>query len=177
MTLQRGVFFDRDGVLNEALLKDGKPYPPADAESLVVVPGARELLLSLKNKGFILICVTNQPDVARGSRTLDNVIAMNEKVRNFLPLDDLLVCIHDNIDNCDCRKPKPGMLVKGAKEFGLDLSRSFMVGDRASDIGAGRAAGSRTIFLDFDYNEPKPNPPADFTCFSLNEAVEIILNN
>ena len=175
MRRKAAVFFDRDGVLNKAVIKDGKPFPPADAESLVITPGAAERLNALKSRGFVLVCVTNQPDVARGGRTLSNVEEMNHKVRTHLPLDDLLTCFHDGSDNCDCRKPKPGMLLEAAGRWNLDLARSWMIGDRAGDIGAGRAAGCRTIFLDFDYAEPRPAPEADFTCRSLDEAAAVIM--
>ncbi|MDR2340459.1 MAG: HAD-IIIA family hydrolase [Deltaproteobacteria bacterium] len=172
---RRGVFLDRDGVLNKALVVDGLPFGPIDADALELTEGAPELLAELKERGFVLVCVTNQPDVARGTRTLENVLAMNEKVKTLLPLDALYACLHDNHHNCDCRKPKPGMLLRGAKEFGLDLSKSFMVGDRAGDIEAGRRAGTYTIFIDHGYKEKLPDPEADHTCKSLGEAVGHIL--
>jgi D-glycero-D-manno-heptose 1,7-bisphosphate phosphatase len=172
--MRKAVFFDRDGVLNQAVVVDGRPKPPEDVNSLVITVGAVGLLLSLKELGFTLICVTNQPDLARGTRTEENVRAMNDKVRFALALDDLFVCGHDNPDGCDCRKPKPGLLLKAADKWSVDLPSSWMVGDRAGDVGAGRAAGCRTVFIDYDYKEPKPEPPADFVCRSLVEAVNII---
>jgi D-glycero-D-manno-heptose 1,7-bisphosphate phosphatase len=172
---RRGVFFDRDGVLNKAVLVNNRPFGPLDADRLEIMDGAAELLSGLKSRGFALFCVTNQPDVSRGTRTLENVLAMNEKVKANLPLDALYACFHDNQDNCGCRKPKPGMLLRGAAEFGLDLKSCFMVGDRAGDVEAGRRAGAATVFIDFDYDEKKPEPPADFTCRSLSEAVRWII--
>jgi D-glycero-D-manno-heptose 1,7-bisphosphate phosphatase len=174
MTL-RAVFFDRDGVLNKSLSPDGLPKGPPDAGSLEITEGAGALLWRLKDLGFALICVTNQPDVSRGTRTLESVLAMNEKVKAALPLDALYVCLHDNHHNCECRKPKPGMILRGAREFGVDLPRSFMVGDRAGDVEAGRRAGTATVFIDHGYKERKPDPPADFSCRSLSEAVGYIL--
>lgn len=171
----KAVFLDRDGVLNKCRVIDGKPYPPLDADSMEIASDVEAALVKLKNVGFRLICVTNQPDVARGGRTIENVRAMNDKIRNLLPLDAIYVCLHDNSDNCDCRKPKPGMLFTGAREFSLELAECFMVGDRAGDICAGRSAGCRTVFLDGGYLEPKPEPKADFTCESLLEAVNWIL--
>lgn len=172
--MRKAVFFDRDGVLNQAVVVDGRPRPPADAASMVITVGAVGLLLSLKELGYTLICVTNQPDVARGTRTEQNVKSMNDKVRFELALDDVFICTHDSPDQCDCRKPKPGMLLKAADKWSLDLPSCWMVGDRAGDVGAGRAAGCRTVFIDFDYDEPKPDPPADFVCGNLVEAVTII---
>ncbi|MDR1314326.1 MAG: HAD-IIIA family hydrolase [Deltaproteobacteria bacterium] len=176
-TLKRAVFLDRDGVLNRAEVRGGKPHPPADAESMDFYPEAAGILARLKGEGFELVCVTNQPDVARGTRTLENVRAMNDRTLAELPLDALYVCLHDGKDGCGCRKPKPGMLVRGARERGIDLSRSFMVGDRAGDVGAGRAAGCVTVFIDRGYSEPQPDPPADYTAASLGEAARIITSH
>jgi D-glycero-D-manno-heptose 1,7-bisphosphate phosphatase len=146
-----------------------------DADSLEITDGAKELLTKLKELGFVLICVTNQPDVSRGTRTLENVLAMNQVVKKLLPLDELYACLHDNQHNCECRKPKPGMLLAGARDFDLNLKESFMIGDRAGDVEAGRRAGTTTIFIDHGYVEKKPDPPADFACGSLKSAVEYIL--
>ncbi|MDR1657767.1 MAG: HAD-IIIA family hydrolase [Deltaproteobacteria bacterium] len=174
MMAKRAVFFDRDGVLNLAEVKDGRPYPPKDAASVVITPGAPALLTELRELDFLLIAVTNQPDVARKTKTEAEVTAINDRIRFELALNDLFVCLHDNPDNCQCRKPKPGMLLAAAAKWKLDLPSCWMVGDRAGDIGAGRSAGCRTIFIDYDYAEPKPAPPADYTCPSLNQAVAII---
>lgn len=173
-SLRSAVFFDRDGVLNHAVVKDGKPYPPVDVDAMVLVRDAEAVLSSLKAQGYLLICVTNQPDVARGTRSMENVLAMNQKVRDNLPLDDLLTCFHDTADACDCRKPKPGMLLKAAEVWGIDLGASWMIGDRTSDIAAGRSAGCRTIFLDMGYAEKKPEPQADFICAELCEVTAIL---
>jgi D-glycero-D-manno-heptose 1,7-bisphosphate phosphatase len=172
--VRKAVFFDRDGVLNDAVLKNNQPYPPADAESLIVAEGALECLTRLRKAGYVSICVTNQPDCARGTRTWENIEAMNEKVLQVLPLDDLLVCLHDSPDNCGCRKPKPGMLLAAAEKWDLDLACSWMVGDRRSDVAAGLAAGCRTIFLDRGYDRPKETMP-DFVCRSVERVADIIL--
>jgi D-glycero-D-manno-heptose 1,7-bisphosphate phosphatase len=173
---ERAVFLDRDGVLCQAVVINGKPYPPKDANSAIITPEAKELLTQLKSLGFLLIVVTNQPDVARGTRTTENVLAINKKLADQLPLDDFKICFHDNIDNCPCRKPKPGLILAAAEEKAIDLSQSWIVGDRASDIEAGRAAGLTTIFLDFDYAEVKPAQP-DFVFKSLKDAINHIISN
>jgi D-glycero-D-manno-heptose 1,7-bisphosphate phosphatase len=144
--LRRGIFFDRDGVLNQAMVKEGRPYPPTDSDSTVITPGARDLLLKLKVQGYFLCVITNQPDVARGTRTKENVSAINDKIMASLPLDELKVCFHDNKDNCACRKPKPGLILEAAKENAIDMPSSWLIGDRSSDIEAGRRAGCQTIF-------------------------------
>src|ERR1700704_4805749 len=107
--LRRAVFLDRDGVLNEAVVRDGKPYPPATPAELQIIPGTAEALLRLKEKEFLLFVVTNQPDVARGSQTREAVEEMGRRLRAELPLDDVLTCYHDDQDGCDCRKPRPGL--------------------------------------------------------------------
>lgn len=174
--MRRAVFFDRDGVLNRAQVIDGKPYPPKDAISMIITDGANRILADLKVLGFLLICATNQPDFARGKRTLENINLMNEKVLRELPLDDLFCCMHDNGDRCDCRKPRPGMLFQAAKKWDIDLSNSFMVGDRDGDIAAGKAAGVKTIFIDWAYLEMRTQKP-DFVCKTLREAADYICNN
>ena len=153
--MTRAVFLDRDGVLNHAVLRDGKPHPPADAASMTIVAGAADALLRLRERDFRLIVVTNQPDVARGTQQRGVVEAMNEKLRAALPVDEVVVCWHDG-DGCDCRKPKPGALLDAARRHGIDLSRSFMVGDRWRDIEAGQRAGVKCLFIDHGYRERQP---------------------
>jgi D-glycero-D-manno-heptose 1,7-bisphosphate phosphatase len=173
--LRRAVFLDRDGVINEAVIRDGKPYPPSLHE-LRIVSGAAESLTSLRDRGFALIVVTNQPDVARGSTTQREVDEIHQRLAAALPIDAFFVCPHDDSDDCTCRKPLPGMLVTAAAEHGIDLAGSFMIGDRWKDIAAGRSAGVRTAFIDRGYAEPPPEPPADVTVSTLQGAVEWILN-
>lgn len=154
---RRAVFLDRDGVLNRAVVRDGKPYPPKDAAHAEIFLELREPLSRLKNAGFVLIVVTNQPDVARGTTSKAVVEEINRRIaRELAVIDRFIVCFHDNADNCDCRKPRPGMLIAGAAEFGVDLKRSYMVGDRRNDMAAGAAVGARTVFIDYGYSEPAP---------------------
>jgi len=147
------VFLDRDGVLNEAIVRHGKPYPPRDLSELVLRHGARAALEELKREGFLLIVVTNQPDVARGRANRADVDKINAQLAAILPLDAIEVCEHDDKEQCDCRKPKPGMILRARKKLGVDLARSFMVGDRWRDIEAGRRAGCRTILIGDGYGE------------------------
>lgn len=153
------VFLDRDGVLNEAIIRDGKPYPPRDLTELVIVHGVRAALGELKREGFLLVLVTNQPDVARGKANRADVDKINAQLAAILPLDGIEVCEHDDEDQCDCRKPKPGMILRAREEFGVDLARSFMVGDRWRDIEAGGRAGCRTVLIGDGYGETFPWAP------------------
>jgi D-glycero-D-manno-heptose 1,7-bisphosphate phosphatase len=170
----RAIFLDRDGVLNRPVIREGKSYPPARVEDVEIYAGLRERLQRLKDRGFVLIVVTNQPDVARGTTLRETVEGINSLIAREIPaIDRFMVCFHDNRDDCDCRKPKPGMLLTGAAEFDIDLARSYMVGDRRSDVEAGIAAGSRTIFIDRTYREPPPNQ-YDHRVSSTLEALTII---
>jgi D-glycero-D-manno-heptose 1,7-bisphosphate phosphatase len=172
----RAIFLDRDGVLNRPIVRAGRPFPPAWAKDVEIYDGLRDQLQRLKDRGFVLIVVTNQPDVARGITTKDRVEEINRRIARELPsIDRFQVCFHDNSDGCDCRKPRPGMLLAGAREFDVDVRRSFMVGDRRGDIEAGILAGSRTIFIDRSYQEPRPTH-YDFKACSTNEALNIIEN-
>jgi D-glycero-D-manno-heptose 1,7-bisphosphate phosphatase len=170
----RAIFLDRDGVLNRPVVREGRPYPPARVEDLEIYRGLPGQLQRLKDRGLVLIVVTNQPDVARGSTLRETVEEINELIAREIPaIDRFIVCFHDNGDGCDCRKPKPGMLLAGAAEFNVDLHRSYMVGDRRSDVEAGIAAGSRTIFIDRAYKELPPTT-YDHRVFSTREALTII---
>ena len=171
----RGVFLDRDGVLNEAVVRNGKPYPPRSAAEVEIVPGAEAALERLKERGLPLVVVTNQPDVARGSQTPEAVTAIHQRIRRELPVDDVLACLHDDDDGCECRKPKPGLILEGAQRHGIDPRRSFMIGDRWRDMDAGKRAGCRTVWIDRGYHERGPSLAPDARVGSLDEAVSWIL--
>ena len=168
------IFLDRDGVLNEAILRDGRPYPPFDLSELVITNGARAALKELKREGFLLIVVTNQPDVARGKTNRANVAKINAQLAAILPLDAIEVCKHDDNEQCDCLKPKPGLILRAREKLGADLATSFMVGDRWRDIEAGRRAGCRTILIGDGYGETFPSAPT-IKFASLPEAASWIL--
>lgn len=172
--LMAAVFLDRDGVINRATVRGGKPYPPATLAEFELLPGVADAVRTLRQAGFRIIVATNQPDVATGAQRREVVEAMHDRLRNALPIDDVRVCWHADADNCECRKPKPGLLVSAARDWGIDLTRSVMVGDRWRDVAAGRAAGCRTIFVDHGYAERRPERP-DAVVGSLPEAVSLIL--
>ena len=173
--MRPAVFLDRDGVLNEPVVREGKPYPPTDPAALVLCEGAREALEALRRSGFVLVVVTNQPDIARGTTRQAVVDATNARLREQLPLDDVLVCPHDDRDGCDCRKPKPGLLRRGARVHGLDLRRSYLVGDRWRDVEAGAAAGCRTILVDRGYAERPAAVAPNARVPSIGEAARWII--
>jgi len=168
------VFLDRDGVLNAARVVDARPYPPRTLDELQPLPGVDEACRRLREAGFSLIAVTNQPDIARGTQTLAAVRAMNERLEMLLGLDEVVVCPHDDADECECRKPRPGMILDAAKRWGVDLCRSVTVGDRWRDVEAGRRAGTRTVFIDRHYDERRPDGP-DLTVNELLESITWII--
>jgi D-glycero-D-manno-heptose 1,7-bisphosphate phosphatase len=170
----RAVFLDRDGVLNRPLLRDNKPYPPSNKGELEILPGVAEALRQLKAAGFLLIVVSNQPDVARGTSPRSVVESINETLATALPIDEFRMCYHDGPANCDCRKPRPGMLLQAADKWNIDLARSYMIGDRWRDTEAGQAAGCSTFFIDYGYDEKQPER-VDYRVDSLLEAAKVIL--
>jgi D-glycero-D-manno-heptose 1,7-bisphosphate phosphatase len=174
MQRRPAVFLDRDGVLNRTVVRDGVPHPPDSLAEFELLPGVPAALTRLSEAGWPLIVVTNQPDVARGTQTRERVEEINAWIRENLPVLDVLTCYHDNADECSCRKPKPGMLLEAARRWQLDLARSFMVGDRWSDIAAGQAAGCRTLLVDMPYSGRSRCSP-DFCVHDLTEATQQIL--
>ena len=176
--MPKAVFLDRDGVLNEAVVHDGKPVAPSSLAQLRIYPEAAPALTRLKDAGYLLIVVTNQPDVARGEVPKSTVDAINAALRAALPvLDDVCVCWHDDPDNCPCRKPKPGLLLDAAAKYHVDLSASFMVGDRWRDIDAGANAGVRTVLIDRHWPERAPDHPPNFRVPSVAEVPRIVLQS
>ena len=155
----RAVFFDRDGVINRAIVRDGKPYPPATLTEFEFTDSIKSVQRGLIERGFILFIFTNQPDVARGDQTVANLDVIHGFIQQYLPVEKIYVCMHDDADDCQCRKPRPGMLLQAAREYDLDLGGSFVVGDRWRDISAGKAAGCRTILIDYGYNETMRDEP------------------
>jgi D-glycero-D-manno-heptose 1,7-bisphosphate phosphatase len=168
------VFLDRDGVLNQAIVSNGKPGVPATLREFVIVPDAPAGLEELRQHGFMLVVVTNQPDVARGRQSRETIEEMHSALRKALPIDDILACFHDDSDNCACRKPRPGLLLEAQRKYGIDLSRSFLIGDRWKDIDAGNSAGCRTVLIDYGYDEPSPVTSPSARVDSLASAVKWI---
>lgn len=155
-------------------MRDGKPYPPKNLREMEILPGVKTALDNLQSAGYLLIVVTNQPDVARGTTKKESVDEINMALAKALPINEFRTCFHMDSDNCSCRKPRPGALLSAAKLHDINLTQSFMVGDRWRDIEAGQRAGCRTCFIDYGYREKQPQI-ADFYALSLLEASKIIL--
>ena len=148
------LFLDRDGVINEAKVIHGKPYPPSCVDDVIIPSGLQELLKDIKASGYKLIVVTNQPDVARGKQTMQTAEEINNYLKLRLDLDDVRTCYHDDSDKCFCRKPNPGLLLMSKGD--VDFNASYLVGDRKKDIDTGINVGCKTIFIDHGYDEIKP---------------------
>lgn len=165
---------DRDGVVNRAFVRNGVPVSPQSLKEVEILPGVKKSILLLHQHGFDIVIVTNQPDVARGLVTRDSVTKINELLKLDLGINHFYTCFHDDLDNCSCRKPEPGLILKAAQDLAIDISRSSLVGDRWRDIAAGQKAGCKCFFIDYEYMERSPTPP--FTqVSSLFEATRMIL--
>lgn len=171
--MQRAIFLDRDGVLIRNIVRDGRPYGITDGEPAIIIDGVEDACAALSGLGFLLVMVTNQPDVATGRTSRRFVEVTNADLARKLHLHDVQVCFHDDGDGCDCRKPKPGMILNVAAKLNIDLPASIMVGDRWRDIEAGKRAGCRTVLIDYGYLD-RQAPPSDHVAASLFAAVEWI---
>ena len=174
--MRPAVFLDRDGVISRPTLREGKPYPPHSLAELELLPGVQEALRALKAGGYCLVVVTNQPDIARGTALRTVVDSMNDWLKSILPLDAVLTCPHDDDDQCQCRKPLPGLITQAARELHVECTASYMIGDRWRDVEAGRRAGCKTFYIDRGYDEPAPET-YDFRVRSLPDAARIILQS
>lgn len=174
----RAVFLDRDGVLNRAIVhEDGKPYAPMVVEDFELLPDAAAQTRRLKEHGFLLLVATNQPEVSRGNMTMEALCEMHRQIEDAMPIDEFLICWHDDKDGCACRKPRAGLILQAAVRYGIDLSRSYMVGDRWRDVESGQRAGVHTIFLDYRYQEKRPENEPSATVGTLTEAVDWIVTH
>jgi D-glycero-D-manno-heptose 1,7-bisphosphate phosphatase len=176
--MKPAVFLDRDGVINKAVIRNGKPYPPATLEDLEFFPDTYEAINSLHSAGYYVIVVTNQPDVAKGIQTKKMVKKIHNEIFKQFKVNDIKVCYHIDEDKCSCRKPKPGMIFDAAEQYSIDLNKSYFVGDRWRDIAAGKAAGCKTILMRgvILYDEPQAKEP-DAIVDTLLEACMLILKN
>lgn len=175
----RAVFLDRDGVLCDAIVTNYKPLSARGLDDLNIPIPVMMACNELKKEGFKLLCVSNQPDIARGKITAETVQAQNTMIVHFCQLDDIETCPHDNDDHCSCRKPKPGMIYKLARKWDIDISTSYLVGDRWSDVEAGMQAGipeENIFFIRRGYHEFQPQGYFEPVHF-FEDAVRMILIN
>lgn len=172
---RRAVFLDRDGVLTVPEFRNGRSYAPRRLEDFRLYPDAVKSVQDLKAAGFVVIVVTNQPDVGAGLVDIGVVEEMHRRLRNAVAVDDIEVCYETHEQATERRKPGAGMLRDAARTWAIDLSASYLVGDRASDVEAARRAGCTALFIDLAYEEPLPVAQAA-TVGSLREAADWILH-
>ena len=152
--VNKAVFLDRDGVINHSEVRGGKPYAPRLAKDFILLPGVENAIIDIKSMGYQIIVVTNQPDI---NNKLVNPLEIEKMHRSIshLPISRIYVCPHSQNEGCVCRKPRPGMLFKAREDFNIALNKSFMLGDRQSDMEASNAAGCKSVFIDKKYKETK----------------------
>ena len=175
---RRAVFLDRDGVLNRPVVRGGHPLPPATLSEFELFEDVAEGCAKLKAAGFLLIVITNQPDVGRGTQNRATVAAMHQELQKKVPAIDHIEVCYDGGErygqSCDCRKPKPGMILRSATAWEIDLRASYVIGDRWRDVNCAHAAGCRAVFLDRGYAEALREIP-DFKVKTFTEAVDVVL--
>jgi D-glycero-D-manno-heptose 1,7-bisphosphate phosphatase len=172
MKKNKAIFLDRDGVVNDMLFDEtGHMHSPRRLDDFKIKNGIAGFVVRAKKLGYLVIVITSQPEIKRGLISLETMESMHSVLKSELDIDDIFVCLHDNEDNCECRKPKPGMLHDAAEKWNIDLGKSFMIGDTHKDVGAGSAAGCTTILIDTDYNkDAKP----DMRVESIQDVLEFI---
>ena len=154
--MNSAIFLDRDGVVNYPIIRNNKPYAPLILSELKIIPEIKRVIDFFKLKQFKIFVITNQPDVARGKANKDEIEKINASILSQLSIDEISTCYHDNQDQCECRKPKPGAFMTLSQKYNIDLPKSIMIGDRAKDIEAAKNANCPSVFIDYGYNEPKP---------------------
>ena len=157
MILNKAIFLDRDGVINKSIIANGKPYAPLLFEDFVFYEDTKKAIVVIQSLDYKTIIVTNQPEINKGNLNHEELKRMNDRIYNELKIDDIFVCEHTSEEDCDCRKPKPGMILNASKKHNIDLSQSFLIGDRYKDIESAHAAGCNSIFIDRKYSEKFPN--------------------
>lgn len=172
--MNRAVFLDRDGVINQVVMRGGFPHSPRTREEFVLNEETADVVQLFKYRGYVTIVVTNQPDIANGKLRHEDLDWMLDQVRQRCRVDDILVCPHDDGDACSCRKPLPGMILSGAQKWGIDLGKSFMIGDTWKDRDAARAACCRFILIDAPYNQ---TVECDYRVAGLRNAGRLVLEN
>lgn len=172
---KRAVFLDRDGIINKAIVTNGHPYPPLRIKDVYLTEGIKKLIEMWHNENYLVIVITNQPDISSHIITENKVNKINSYLKSLIWFDDIFLCPHSDKDNCNCRKPKTGLLEEAKKKYHIDFSKSYMVGDRKKDIEAGKNVGCKTIFVDYQYDEEKPYKP-DYIVKSILE-IENIWSN
>ncbi len=172
--MNKAVFLDRDGVINKPIIIDGKCYAPRLLKDFKIFPKVKSDIKKLKNRGFKVFVITNQPDIGNKLLKKKTLNEMHSLLKTKVPIDKIYFCPHTKNDRCKCRKPKPGMIIKASNNLKIRLKESYVIGDRKTDIDAGLKAGCKTIFVNNNYYEKRPTKQ-EKTVKSLHAAVKYIL--
>ena len=174
MVKNKAIFFDRDGVLNHPIIKKKKPYAPLSIKEFRLYKNLKNLEKKIRLKNFMIFVITNQPDYKKKKISLNILKKLNEILYKKFQYDKIYVSLSVNNKNYN-RKPNPGMVIKAKKDFNINLKKSFIVGDRYSDIDLARRIGMKAIFIERNYNEKKPINQI-CTVKNIKDAVNFILN-
>ena len=170
--MKRAVFIERDSILNEVRSGPKQQIPPMGLEDFKIISEAAEPLKKLKAVGFVLIATTNQPGLSRGDQSRRELDRMHDMLRRSFPLDDIMLCPHDEADQCPCRKPRPGLLIEAAFKWHLNLDHSFVVSDKWQDAEAARSAGCTSLLVNSPWIKQVHR---DFVLPNLGSIVDKIL--
>ena len=169
----RNIFLDRDGIINEVIFRDNKVGSPRAFSEFKLRQEFVEFYNSIKKENYNLFVISNQPDIARKNMDIKELEMMTDRISSAFTIKEITYCTHDDPDNCDCRKPKPGMILELLKKYNLRKEESMIIGDSNKDAGAGRNAGVRTIILQTDYNRDS-NIDSDYRVKSLLDILSLI---
>ena len=172
--MNKAIFFDRDGVLIKSDIRNNRPFAIKCLDDICFTTNKINLFKKLRNLGFYLLLFTNQPDVARGMADKEAVNKINLAVKKYYKLDDIYVCFHDDHDQCECRKPKNGLIMNSSKRYQLKLEESYVIGDRWRDVDAANLSNCKSIFIDYKYSEDLKSKPTHLV-YSIEEAINKIL--
>ena len=171
----KAVFLDRDGVINRSFVINGKPKAPRYLHEMTLLPKVKEKLFQIKKKNFLIIVISNQLDIQKGLISIKTINLMNKKLLNSLPIDEVFICPHSKNYGCKCRKPKDKFFKIAIKKYNINPYKSFMIGDRKSDIDSVLKLKIPSLFIDRGYNEPKPiSQVSNF--YSSSQALNYILD-
>ena len=168
------VFLDRDGVINQPIIINKRPYSPRKIKEFIFTTDIKNLVTKVANLGYKVIVITNQPDIATGDLSESLLNHFHKRIINEMPIDDIFVCKHLSSDNCNCRKPNPGLIIKAVSKHKINLEKSYFIGDRWKDVDAANKVKCHTIFIDYGYTEKLKTIPKNCVT-TLKEAFDIIL--
>ena len=169
----KAVFLDRDGVINKPTIIKNKSYAPTKVKDFRLYPNVAKFCKMLKKKKFLLIVITNQPDYKKKKISINILHQMHERLKKKIKFDDIYISLSSNSKNF-FKKPNPGMLLEAKKKYNISFKKSYLIGDRFSDIEVARNVGCKAIFIDRKYDELKPSYQIKNTK-SFEEAAKFIL--